>query len=57
MQTRVYRQSLDPSVAYLQSEMRTSITPDSPHDNRHDEQRETHVEVNIEKKERKSHDS
>ena len=39
----VDRQSLDLSAAYLQPEMRTSITPDSPHNNRHDEQRETHV--------------
>ena len=39
----VERQSLDLSAAYLHPEMRTSITPDSPHDDRHDEQRETHV--------------
>ena len=43
MQAPVYRQSLDPRAAYLQAEMRTSKTPDSPHDDSPDEQCKAHV--------------
>ena len=46
----VDRQSLDLSATYLHTEMRTSISSDSPHDDGPDEQCQAHVEGQHRKK-------
>ena len=56
MQALVYRQSLDLSAAYLHPEMRTSITPDSPHDDGPDEQCQAHVQGQCREKVKRKHD-